>query len=578
MQASTARGLLYSVAMARTWRCELGLALCCSCYTGLDGTSAEEGGGDTQGDGSDAGGDDTGDAVPPVDADALGPSDLRMLSDWEYANTLGDLFGAEVRTELGTILGSIPTSRVDGGYSTMDRRLSAGHVDAHYAVAIAVAELVSRDPARRAALAPCLLDRDDDECGGAFIDAFGPRVYRGRLDGDERARLLAAWSADTLEARVENVVLHALMSPRFLYRPELAGEDLGGRVQALGGHEVASRLSYLLWGTMPDAELFAAADADALGDAEGIRVQAERMLDDPRARAGIARFAVEWLRLLERPGLGFSERFLDGLDTTGLRADIIAELPRLFEHLVFEDAGRFADLFTTRLGFVTTPGLATIYGVGLPGAEVSDGPIALSDDRGGLLTRAAILLGTGDETHPLVRGAFVVKRLLCHELTPPPLPPDALEPPPFDPNASNRQRWSEKTDSGSCAGCHQLINPSGFAAEGYDAIGRARTEEDVIDPAGEVVNTLPVDTRVSVIIDGDTHDVADLVELGAILADSDEASRCFATQLFRYGNGRREADEDASSIDALVPGERTLRDLLLAFVTAPEFRTVKLAD
>jgi hypothetical protein len=546
-----------------------------SCYRGPAGEGGDLA--EADGDAGSEGGTTDGEPDVPPDELALGASDLRPLTDWEYANTVRDLFGPDVAADIEPLFGAIPTSRVEQGYSTMDRRLTAAHVDAHYLVAVAVAVRVSTDATLRAGLAPCLADAapDDEDCAAAFIDAFGPRAYRRPLSDDERTRLLAAWSADadaTIEMRVENVILYALMSPWFLYRPELGGDDLGDRIHRLSSFEVASRLSYLLWGSMPDDELFEAAADDAL-DGEGIRAQAERMLASPRARDGIARFAGEWLRLEDRPALAFSERFLDGLPTEGLRDDMMAEPTALAEHLVLDTEGTFADLFTTRTGFVSSSSLASIYG-----AQAGEGPVELAAARSGLLTRAALLLGSGDETHPIGRGAFVVKRVLCTEIVPPELPPEDLQPPPFDPDKTNRERWDEKTSPAACAACHAVINPPGFAAEGYDAIGRMRTEEEIVDPAGEIVNMLPVDTHASVQLDGQVHEVADLVELGAVLADSDEAARCFATQWFRYGHGRRELADDGEAIDAISPSSDPLREMLLDFVTAPEFRHVRIAE
>jgi hypothetical protein len=318
--------------------------------------------------------------------------------------------------------------------------------------------------------------------------------------------------------------------------------------------------------------LFAVAAEDGL-DSEGLRAQAERMLASPRARVAVARFATEWLHMSDRPGLSVSDAFLDGVPIDGLRDDMLAEVARIFDHAVFEEGASFRDLMTTRIGFAESPGLAAIYGI-----DTGPDPQQLSASRRGLLTRAGLLLGPGDETHPIVRGAFIADRLLCIELSPPDastLPPGALDPPPFDASKTGRQRWEEKTSAAACAACHNVINPLGFVAEGFDAIGRERQLESIFDPTGELVGELPIDAHASVSLDGAPVEVADLAALGEALAGSETAPRCFATQWFRYGSGRFEESEDDTAIDALAGADDPLAEMILNFVTAPEFRHVR---
>ncbi len=556
------------------------------CY---DGTDLDAGGGtDDGGPGSDAGDDSSGDPdgpVEPVEEDELGPSGLRQLSPWEYRNTIRDLFGPDVADEAATVIASLPVAGPDVDFSTMDRAVTSAHVDAQYNAAVTIAGLVAADPQRRARLDPCFEAPGDEQvCAESFTTGFGRRVFRRPVTDEERVRILEAYfavEAETLQERVENALLFMLMSPAFVYRPEVAGESSGDQVLRLTPFEQATRLSYLLWGSTPDDALLDAAEAGELGP-QRLREHAERLLDDPRARQGMARFFDEWLELGERPGLSFSDAYLDGLSTEGLRDDMLTELPRLAEHLVFDAEGQFADLLDTRLSFVTTPGLAEIYGVALPG-DPSE-PVELPVERSGVLTRASLLLGTGEETHPVVRGAFIARRLLCIDLELPPpdqVNPEDILPPPFDPTKTSRERWEEKTSAATCMGCHAVINPLGFAAEGYDSIGRPRSEEVVVDPiTGETVATHPIDTHSELLVDGELVDVADLVDVGGALAGSDGATRCFAQQFFRYGYGRREVSEDDAAVEDLATSltEQSLREVVLGFVSAPEFSHVKVKE
>ncbi len=560
-----------------------GVLLIAGCYEGVNVMPAAHSGGtdggDSEGSSSTQSVEDTDEGTDSdgVDVSTMGVGHLQRLSDWEYANTIRELFGAQIADDVAATLASRPQSRSEEGYSRLDQSLTASHVDADFGTALAIARRVSTDEEARAQLRPCLADPDSD-CIEAFTAEFGRRVYRRPITEDEQARMLAVYDdqdATTLEARLENLILYLLQTPQFLYRVEIEGPEVeGDSTYRLSDYEMASRLSYFVWGSMPDEVLFEAA-AEGL-DAEALQEQAERLLDDPRARVGIRRFYEEWLKIEDRPGLEFSEGFLNGLPIEGLRDDMMAEPVRLGEQLTLEGEGSLADLWTTRTGFATTPGLAALYGV-----QASDTSLELPEARRGLLTRAALLVSPGEEASPIRRGAFISERLLCNPLTPPDptsFPPDQFDPPAFDPDRTNRERWEEKTSPLACQGCHQYINPYGFAAEGYDAIGRTRTHEDIRDPEGEIVNSLRVDTRTEAVMDGDTVAVADLVELGAALMASEQASRCFVEQWFAFGLGRHADPLDDETIDALAASARDLplRDLLIEIIASPQFRHVSI--
>jgi hypothetical protein len=219
--------------------------------------------------------------------------------------------------------------------------------------------------------------------------------------------------------------------------------------------------------------------------------------------------------------------------------------------------------------------LPAVYGSAAPDAT---GALALDPaTRGGLLTRAVFLATAGEQTHPILRGAGVLRRFLCDDI-PLPEPSEDLEvaAPAYDPAKTARERWTAKTSSPTCSSCHSRINPFGFALEKYDALGRYREVEPIVDPgSGEVVNELPIDARVELELDGELVEVDGAVELSHAIGDADAAQACLAKKWFRFVHGRREAADDASdleSLEALALDRDAIVAILRQVALQPSFR------
>ena len=577
---------------ARGWAVPvIALALAGGCYRGTDTAQADGSAGDGSGsDGGLSGGGTAGDGGDsPCQAD-LSVSPLRRLSAAQYRNTLADLFapaGIDVPTEAADELDRIPTDDAGSTFGILDARVSDQHAHAYYRLADTVAGLVVEDDTRLAAVAgDCAVQPDaDDACVDAFLDDFAMRAYRRPLASDERERLhaVAAGAPDNVEM-FRSLVFVVLMAPPFLYHVELEGD--GDDVEyALDGYALASRLSYHFWQTMPDDELFAAAADGSLLTDEGYLAQLDRIVDDPRTGDWVDRFYDEWLQLgwlTVWPDTPAFATFAEGTTIGYPDADHLVaaqeEIHALARRFTFEQEGTLADLLLTDVSLTTSPHLAELYGVE-PWDGTSEPPRMPDGERSGLLTRVGFLLTGNEESHPVHRGSAIRGRILCQELSPPDpttLPPGALDQPPVSPDQTTRQRYEAKTADAVCQGCHQLINPPGFVLEQYDAIGRYRTEERVMDEStGEVLAVLPVDASAAAGLDGSDTVISDPAALGQQVLDSGQAEACFSRQYFRATFGREESDADTCSIgqveDALVDG--SLHEALRAIALEPVFRT-----
>jgi hypothetical protein len=232
-------------------------------------------------------------------------------------------------------------------------------------------------------------------------------------------------------------------------------------------------------------------------------------------------------------------------------------------------------VLTSPLYFSTSEALSDLYGVE-PWSGSGTPPSLPTDERSGLLTRAAMVVEGNAVTNPIKRGAFILKQVLCQQIDPPSdLPPEALALPETDPSQSTRERFEAKTSPVECRGCHGVINPLGFSLEVFDALGRYRTEENVFADDGDLLSTMDIDPNVQVDIDGTVTSVSTPLELTEAIAASRQAYECLARQYFRYALRRDEAAGDACTLTAIrdqAEDDGSLRATFRSVALMPTFR------
>jgi hypothetical protein len=560
-----------SQARART--CIIVPLLCLAgCYDGLsggsgaDGADGADGASESASEGGSGGTDgDTG-PVASCETPNAGPTSLRRLTAQQYANTVRELVGYSGDAALAFS----PDERVGPFHSNVGAPISEIQVEQYMDAAEEIATFAIED---LGGLLPCdPATVGEDECAAQFIAAFGPRAYRRPLDPTDTARLVAVYEEGKAQGGFSDgirlVVQAALQSPWFLYHMEFGAEGLNdGSTVRLTGHELASRLSYFLWNTMPDDALFAAAGAGTLDDPSGIADQVDRMLADERARETIAEFHVQWLGVdeiasLEKDGDAFPNYSPD------LAAAMRAETAAFTSHLVLDGDASFATLLSADYTMTEDPGLLALYGITLPPDHVPGDPVPLpAGQRMGVLTHASVLAEHAhvNQTSPVHRGKVVRENLLCQPLPPPPPDVDNVPPSP-DPDATTRERFEQHREDPSCAGCHRLLDPIGFVFEHYDAIGQWRDLEGglAIDASGELL-----DTDVDRPLDG-------ALELASALAQSDDVKRCMTRQWLRFSLGRNETEDDLCTNEGLeqsfVDSGGDIRELIRQVALSDAFR------
>jgi hypothetical protein len=516
-----------------------------------------------------------GGVVPLVTAACLdappnpGRSPLRRLNLTEYATTVHDLLGVDT-----SVTNTFPPDQLlatqGAGFTNNADALVVTALLAN-AYMTAAEQFATAAVANLTTLLPC--DHTvvgDDACATQFIAAFGRRAFRRTLTAAEQTQYFNLYTAGKTGAAFADGISLAiegfLQSPNFLYRVEKGAPAAPTDTVALvTSSEMATRLSYFLWGTMPDAALLDAADADQLKTPDQIAAQVTRLMADPRAHDAVTRFHTEWLNLAVIPSLDKDKTMFPEW-TPSLALDLFNEAETFVDKTFWGDAK--SDTFFSSSGSYANAELAAFYGLPAPSGTGFQAVSFDPSQRRGILTLGGILAANAKEnqTSPVLRGKFVREQLLCQQLPPPPANL-VIMPPEVTPGTTTRQRFAMHETQALCASCHTLMDGMGVGFENYDPLGRWRTTDQglPIDASGQITAT----TDMNGTFDG-------VVDLAGKFEHSEEVRQCIVTQWFRYANGRSEVSADACTLQHLYQGfedsAHDMRDLVTKMAVSDAFR------
>lgn len=496
-----------------------------------------------------------------------GPRKIRRLTSTQFAATLRDIF-KDNNVPVVTIFSD---PQVLGFTSDADalvvQDLNAQQM-ADYAEQVASWAVTSK----LGSLSSCMTN--DSNCRQTFIKSFGKRVFREPLASDRVQAYEALMTAESSFADgAQSVITAMLQSPYFVYRRELGPTGNASGTITLTPYEVASSLSYLLTGSMPDDQLLSAAESNQLGSKSQIDQHVYRLLSDPRSQDALMDFFSGWLGLSKVDTTVKDDTAFKVTDS--LRSSMKGET-RAFLLDLFTNGGTIADLFTAKYTFLNQE-MAQYYGLSAGGVQSgSFSKVTLDGNRrdGGILSHADLLTGYADAaiSSPVLRGKMVRTRLLCGTISPPPANLDTKLKP-AEPSQTTRQHFEAHVAQNSvCAGCHTQMDPIGFGFEHYDAFGRWRDQESGsnIDASG-TINGMP---EGNVSFNG-------LGELSTYLAKSDAVKACAVRFWAYYAYGSSSWDQDACTYAAIqseaASGNTKLKDILFAVVHAANF-TQRLAQ
>lgn len=465
---------------------------------------------------------------------------LRRLTVFEYQQTIKTLFGPGI-----TVPNDLePDTPINGltaiGSSSLS--LSSSGVTKYEAASTSVAEQIMRDGDKRFRIVPCQPVGDGEACARQFIETFGYKLWRRPVTSKEidRYAQLTMSAQQELEGdfwrAMEFCLIAMMQSPNFVYRVELGQPDARKPERfKLTQYEIATRLSYLIWGTSPDAELLQLAKEGGLESPTQVKAQAQKMLADPRARVAMRHFWEEHLELHKIKNLS-KDKTLYPMMNEQLAQSMVEETLHTLDDLVFGQNADLRTMFTTRKTFLNEQ-LINFYGVQPQQAPSGEQPFVpfehpASSPRQGILTHASLL---AINAHPVVtspthRGLFIRQSLMCKTV---PAPPDDVSTELPEANPDNgpvtlRQRIENHIFAKDrCKGCHVFMDQIGFAFEHFDAVGQYRTKD----------NGLEIDSTGSL----EGVEFVDALGLNKALHDNKSTMDCLVRKAYRYAVGHVES-------------------------------------
>lgn len=526
--------------------------------------------------GSPSGGGATGSAGTGSGASPSGTVDpgrvgIHRLNNTEYNNTVRDLLGSAMA----------PASKflAEEGLHFDNTATALGMTPGQYeAYMKAASDLMTEalaNETQRARFLTCTPAAAADACARQIIEQFGMRIYRRPLEVAEVDRAMKVYDADFARGKggteaIGQALRAMLSAANFLYRIEYDADPNSVTPHALSAYELASRLSYLHWSTMPDAALFDAARSNQLLEPAVLEATVDRMLADAKSTAFSESFAGQWLGIRKLLVHSVTDKVFPTF-TAGLTDAMVAEGQLWFQEFLSKDRP-ISDWFTADYNYVNDE-LAAHYGFPAPGKGKEMVRVEVTtDQRRGFMGLASVLTTTSfpSRTSPTTRGAWVLAELLCDAPPPPPgtvpkLDDSAMAGEMTPSGAENvRERLEAHRASPACKACHNSLDPIGLGLERFDGIGRYREaypNGDAIVPDG-------------VMPDGTAFSGAQ--ELGVILGKDSRFNACVASKLYTYALGREIEALDAVTLQRLkekwTARGLTLKQLMKEVVLSDAFR------
>ncbi len=525
-----------------------------------DGEDAADGadgsGGGALGDG------DGGGAVSGKEEEAMARLPLRRLTPFEIDRALQDLLGDSSHAAL-----ALQPERTKSPFETEPSQQLATRqiLELLEGVLEQVATAALSDvPAQLG----CEPQEAGDGCVASFVERLGRRAFRRSLTGDEVERFVSLQrSLEPSHGRtgaLVKAVQAILLSPDFLYLTALGGEEDPSGDVPLQAHELAGRMAFFLWGSVPDEELLVAAEGGELASEAGVEAQARRMLAHPRAAGSAARFFAGWLEVINLRG----KPKTDPQWTSELVLAVERETIEVVEDW-FRAGGSVDDLLTSDTTKLNGT-LAAFYGVpDLQGASFVEVTGMEEHGRGGLLGHASFLATHAMQgaPSPTLRGKWFVERALCTPIGAPPM--DALSKAPELVEGMTNREWHELIQRTSpCNACHDQMEPPGFLFEGFDAVGRVRTHD-----AGK-----PVDTEATLMSEHQefARTFADYRGLQDVMGESEVVRHCISTNWLEYATARVATSADEESLADITEAlETSGEEAVVAIVATRQFRTAR---
>jgi mono/diheme cytochrome c family protein len=528
------------------------------------------------------------------ESDAVSKTPLLKLTNREYQNSINSLldsFSTSLKSDSQIIqmfsvmpLDTIVQDR--DTYKEQAKLVTEIGTRAHFEIAYRASELISTSSSQILGSYPntnsCLsAGTITSNCFRQLLTQLAGQAFRRPLSSGEVTVLVNnLWDDEASKTeKIQMAVIGVMQAPDFLYKAFDRGSPVANASNTLDmtPHELAAKISYLLTGGPPDAQLRNLANTGAILNAPTLDSEVERLLRTNAAEQTVIRLFRESYGYDFYDGLNFSANFRSGISTNGLDNAMNSELDDYFSHLVLNRDATFYELMTSRWSSIGSQALANIYG-----ASVSSDQ-NLVEMRSGFLNRAAMLTKrSGSRASPIKRGLSVLEHVLCKDVgLPPPSAPTSL--PDFGNEILNTRQTTYRTTEvrgTSCVACHTSMNNLGYAFESFDSLGRARTREALYNAEDVVQQYLGIDTAASTSELGESpFNYSNSVDLVHGIGRSDKAMMCFVKHLKRFESRDREQSTDNCQMNEVlsdVYGENltqgSIKDTFKNLIKSDSFR------
>ena len=481
-------------------------------------------------------------------------SKSRFLSKKQLRYTIEDLFGSNVlnSSQVDASFGSLPVESNDSVTHERSSTIDSSKISAYFNIAKAVtSEVISNNSVRTQVFGICENQNNlDRTCADNFISSYAVNILRRPLNTNERNSIYEIVDGSgTKQEKLRGMLFSLVASPYFVWLIELGDQNAFDNNFNLSSYEIATKLSYKVTDSTPDAQLLAAAGDNSIRNSSVIKAQISRLAKTSRGRDKIVRSILRW------SGANFIEDIsslpndmVTGIDTNNLENAMLDESYKFVEHIVFNQKGTFNDLLLSKASFAQHPGLVDIYNH----SPYVDGqaPQTFPDDRMGLLLRAPFLTHYSPRSSIINRGVQFQVKILCNQIPTPNVDimgdrDDEARTPAEALFHSNRSNITEMTKSPVCMSCHSVINPTGFALENFDSLGRFRVKESVYSLSGIYQRDVDVDTRTDLPLrNNQSVNISNATDLIKFVANSNEGNECFVRNIDRFFNEKREESQD----------------------------------
>jgi|GEM_PF-2459378 len=515
------------------------------------------------------------------DRRGLATDSTRRLTQFELKQVIKDIFGADVLAASSDKLGLYQKEVFVETVNEFNRGIDSGLAYALYDIAegVAIASLATYADSQRV-MPSCMLSAqntislENSSCNNQFLNTMGLKILRRPLTPNQLSIFNVILNSNENfhrynRDRIQAVLTAMMLTPEFTHMYSVITAKAGekGRVD---NYTLASRMSFELTGSLPDAQLFNKAANNQLGTAALRKAEAKRLLSLPSSRVHVRNMFRHILELDRDFTLDNDYGAFVNISSNNLLSDFKTEALNFVEHIIFEEGGNLDSLLNSTKAFPPTANAAKVFNLSTASNGVRD-PKNATSGHAGVFMRPIFLVSAGMRTAPIIRGLKYTAKVLCNHI---PEPDPALveageeEAETLDTlNLSSRDIADHLTSSVNCQSCHQHINPPGFFLESFGPFGDKRTQEAVFNASKSFVRNLPIDSVVEGLkIDNVERRIASSADFNEAISNSTQGQSCFVQNVFRYSKLRELSSDDdchMSDLETVTREKKPVLDILI---------------